>query len=748
MSSTRGPNDSAGHGFGTLPVFLAGISTILGAVLFLRFGYAVGHTGLLGALAIVALGHLVTIPTAFALSEIATNRKVEGGGEYFIISRSFGVRIGSAIGLSLYISQAISIAFYVIAFAEAFRGLTPHIEAWLGMPFDPRMISGPCAILLAVLMVTKGAALGVKALYAVVAVLTASLVLFFLGGPVAPADGSMNWTDHVADADPFFVVFAIVFPSFTGMTAGVGLSGDLAEPRKSIPRGTIAATVVGMLLYLLIAWKLSISASPELLANDQLVMGEIAYWGPIIPIGLGCATLSSAIGSFLVAPRTLQALARDGSFIPDRLNRTLERGVGNANEPRAATLATSIFVLLVIALGDIDFVARLISMFFMVTYGALCAISFLEHFAANPDYRPTFRAPWYLSLLGAFMCGVMMLLMDPVFAALSVATMTGFYSLSRFTRAGAGENSIVAIFLGVMSQTTRWMQIRLQRGKWTRHGRGWRPTIVAVNPRSLTDGHGAVQLLGWLCERYGIGTYLQIVPGELTAKSHADSQNLKDRLVEMTSRETPGIYVATIVSPSLRSAMPQVLQMPGVSGLENNTVLLDYGPGVDDELLDQLVDEAALAAATGKNVLFLRDNGTRFRARRNIDVWLTRHDDANAKLMVVLAYIIAGHNDWKRCEIRVFAALPGEELVAERRRFAQLCEQGRIPIAEHNIRFLPAKSSQDYQALVAEHSANADLVIVGMSQSSLSQQRKARLEHHAELAHVLFVLAQQDLDIQ
>ena len=112
-----------GHGFGTAPVFLASISTILGAILFLRFGYAVGNVGLLKTLAIIVLGHLVTIPTVLAVSEIATNRRVAGGGAYYIVSRSFGTSIGGTIGIALYISQAISIAFYMVAFAEAFEPL-------------------------------------------------------------------------------------------------------------------------------------------------------------------------------------------------------------------------------------------------------------------------------------------------------------------------------------------------------------------------------------------------------------------------------------------------------------------------------------------------------------------------------------------------------------------------------------------------------------------------------------------------
>ena len=156
-----------GYGFGTLPVFLAGISTILGAIMFLRFGYAVAHTGLLGMVGIILLGHLVTIPTALALAEIATNRKVEGGGEFFIISRSFGPTIGGVIGICLYLSQAISVAFYMIAFAEAFTWLEPVLANQLGIVFDPRFISIPALITLLGLVILRGADLGVKVLYVV-----------------------------------------------------------------------------------------------------------------------------------------------------------------------------------------------------------------------------------------------------------------------------------------------------------------------------------------------------------------------------------------------------------------------------------------------------------------------------------------------------------------------------------------------------------------------------------------------------
>ena len=168
-------------GFGTAPVFFTAISTILGAILFLRFGYAVGVIGFMGTMLVVLVGHMVTIPTALAISEIATNQRVEGGGEYFIISRSFGLNIGATIGIALYFSQAISVAFYIIAFTEAFEPFFLWMQENIWPNIPKQVISVPSLIGLSILMLRKGAGIGVKALYIVVAVLILSLVMFFMG---------------------------------------------------------------------------------------------------------------------------------------------------------------------------------------------------------------------------------------------------------------------------------------------------------------------------------------------------------------------------------------------------------------------------------------------------------------------------------------------------------------------------------------------------------------------------------------
>jgi len=213
--------------FGTAPVYFTAIATILGAILFLRFGFAVGTLGFWGVIGIILLGHLVTIPTALAISELATNKRVEGGGEYFIISRSFGMNIGATIGFALFISQAISVAFYIIAFTEAFEFLFKWISTRFEITLPRQLISIPAMIGLSVLILKKGAAVGMKTLYIVVAILLVSLLLFFLGSTeYSSANAFTLSTIEKGDMNQFFLVFAIIFPAFTGMTAGVGLSGD------------------------------------------------------------------------------------------------------------------------------------------------------------------------------------------------------------------------------------------------------------------------------------------------------------------------------------------------------------------------------------------------------------------------------------------------------------------------------------------------------------------------------------------
>jgi solute carrier family 12 sodium/potassium/chloride transporter 2 len=744
MSQTATRDSSTkGHGFGTSPVFLASVSTILGAVMFLRFGYAVGHAGLLGSLLIILLGHMVTVPTALAIAEIATNRRVEGGGEYFIISRSFGTTIGGAIGISLFMSQAISVAFYIIAFAEAFTPLSAWAEARWGMGWDPRFISLPAVFGLAALMISRGANIGVRALWVVVGILGISLVFFFMGSPVGGTTvESVSLFSGLEDSDSFFLVFAIVFPAFTGMTAGVGLSGDLANPRKSIPLGVLSATLTGLVVYIAVVAKLAISASPEELAADQLIMSKVALWGPIIPIGLAAATLSSALGSIMVAPRTLQALGGDEILPFRKANPVVAEGVGEANEPRNATIVTAVIAVITVAFGSVDMVARIVSMFFMVTYGALCAISFLEHFAARPSYRPSFRSKWYLSFWGAILCLLLMFQMDPLYALLAIVFMTILYRTIRATRKEEVDD-LSAIFHGVMTQLTRYMQIRLQKSP----PRDWRPSVIMITGRTF-DRFSPLRMLSWLCHRYGFGTYLHFIEGMLNRENIKESRTVLSRLIEGIEETDSAIYVDTIISPSMASALAQSLQVPGVSGMENNTILFEFSKHDDSTVMDEVLRGCALASAPRMNRLILRHGEHFFGNRKTIHLWLTWHDYRNANLMILLSYVLLGHPDWEGAEISIKAAFPFGEVGERTAELNQMISEGRLPIAAKNLQVIPTDDRVNFDALVENRSSTADLVILGFTEDRLKEKGADLLLRHPNLHDVLFVSAEETIFIE
>ncbi|MCB5260674.1 MAG: amino acid permease [Candidatus Cloacimonetes bacterium] len=729
----------SGHGFGTAPVFLAAISTILGAVMFLRFGYAVGNVGLAGSLLIVLIGHIITIPTGLAIAEIATNLKVRGGGEYYIISRSFGSTLGGTIGISLYLSQAISVAFYLIAFAEAFRPLFPYIANLTGYIPDARMISIPVAVILTLILSRKGASIGVGALMGIVVTLGISLVLIFTGKGLLSEGHSIGLFDTVENPHNFFKVFAIVFPAFTGMTAGVGLSGDLRDPRKSIPLGTLAATLTGLAVYILLVFKLSKSATPADLASDQFILSRISAWGPSVFIGLGAATLSSSLGSFLVAPRTLQALSSDKFFPSIGWNKFLSRGVGDSNEPVNATWITAAIVFVFLAMGDVDFVAQIISMFFMITYGTLCLISFLEHFAGNPSYRPTFKTKWYFSLVGALACFLMMFMMQPGYALASILVMSGIYMWLNKTK--KGERNLAMVFRGVLFQSTRKLQIAIQKRNAAPDMSNWRPSIVALTQYS-EDRVAVFNLLRWLSHHYGFGSYIHFIKGPLNLATNNESKKILQNLINQSQISSAGFYVDTIVAPTFKTAVAQIVQIPGITGMENNSILFNYYKDNKEEI-PPIIDGCYFTAVTGLNSLILRSGTRHFGFRSRIDIWLTSGDYRNANLMILLAYILIGHPEWRDCQIRVFDVVARGSVTASR--LEEQISSGRLPISRGNIQHIEKSPEEKLSDLMQGVSCDADLIILGLSLKKMRKDGGEYLMSFPCAQDMLFVRAGQKI---
>jgi len=694
--------------FGTAPVFFTAISTILGAILFLRFGFAVGTLGFWGVILIILLGHLVTIPTALAISEIATNKRVEGGGEYFIISRSFGLNIGATIGMALFFSQAISVAFYVIAFTEAFEYFFNFIFENYGFVLPRQIISLPVMLGLAILIIKKGANVGVKALYFVIGILFISLAMFFLGDTAHAANTSYSLADSkLRNPQSFFVVFAIIFPAFTGITAGVGLSGDLKNPSKSIPRGTILATIAGMIIYFFVVYKLASSASVEDLLNKQLIMGQIAIAGVIvIPLGLAASTFSSALGSFMVAPRTLQALALDRALPSKKINRWLAAVNPEDNEPTNASKVTAIIAFVFVAMGSVDAVASVISMFFMMTYGSLCLISFLNHFGSSPSYRPTFRSRWYISLVGFLVSIWVMFKINTLYAFIAISVMTLVYLyINHYHK---NRRGFASIFVNALFQLNRDLQVMLQKRRDKVTQQEWRPSAICISNKPIHTNK-AFELLNWISYKYGFGTYLHFIEDYYSKSTVAEADKKLHEIIETISNIDNFVFIDTIISPSYTSAISQSVQIPGVAGMENNMVIFEYDKE-NPENLKRVTENFALVNSGQFDICILACS----------EKPMNMHNDMSTE----------------------------ENIPSIKKELRELVLVGRLPINEKNVKVIIQPEGISPKTIIAEKSSKAGLTLIGLREEMIKHEKEELFDGYDDLGTILFVHSKNQKSIK
>ncbi len=734
-------------GLGAGPVFLTAISSILGAILFLRMGWATGTLGFYGVLGIIILGHLITVPTALAISELATNTRVEGGGEYFIISRSFGLKLGTTIGITLFLSQTISIAFYTIAFAEAFQPLFLWCQATWGITLPKQLVSVPTLLILAWIMLKKGTGSSIKLLYIVNGILLIVLLLFFFGKPLENVDFALNRGGNFGffNKEQFFILFAICFPAFTGMTAGVGLSGDLKDPGKSIPIGTMLATLTGFVVYIAVIWKFSISASQIDLIGDELIMSRIAFFGQVvIPIGLAASTSSSAIGSMMVAPRTLQAISMDKTIPFRRLNLFFARGKGENREPYNASLFAFAIALAFVIMGDVNTVAGIISMFFLITYGTLCLSSFLNHFGSPPSYRPRFRSKWYISLIGFLLSVWVMFMISPLYTILAYILIVLIYIFIEYHN--KDKKGVVNIFKGAIFQLNRRLQVYMQRNQSTLDQEEWRPAAVCISHHSL-DREKVLDLMRWISYQHGFGTYFHFIEGYYTHESYERSRTILEQLVYDNRKHKSALYIDTIISPSYTSAIAQIIQTPSISGMENNMIVFEYGLQKLHEL-KRILSNFELVKAGNFDVAIFAVSDHVIKYRQGIHVWVNDADDMNSNFMILLGYIIMAHPDWRKSHIRIFITSPTGDRDEVREKIKERIAAGRIPITFTNIEMVAISENQTLNEVVEERSKEAALVIIGFTDDVLEDENLEFFTGYQDIGDVLFVNSSSPKEIK
>lgn len=705
MAKKDATDDSQTRGFGTFGgVFTPCTLTILGVIMFLRFGQVVGQSGVLMALLIVLVAKSITTLTTLSLSAIATNTRVRGGGAYYLISRSLGVEFGGAIGVLFFSAQAISVALYVIGFTEALAGTFPALA--------PHFVSIASLInLVTFICVYIGAGWTIKVQYFILAILVASLASFYVGAAndFDPQLLATNLQPSFGDRESLFTMFALFFPAVTGIMAGANMSGDLANPSKSIPSGTLMAVFITGAVYLSMALMLGGSRTSEALINDNMVVRDIALWPILITAGVFAATLSSALGSMMGAPRILQAFARDEVF---KSLRFFAAGSGLTGEPRRATVLTFVIAQVCIVLGDLNAIAPIITMFFMITYGLLNLATFYEAVTQNPSYRPTFKySHWITSLLGAVSCLAVMFLINWLWATISILVIAFLHWFIRYREIKSRWGDLQS---GVIFERTRRSLLKLEEEVY--HPKNWRPIVMALSGTGWTRPH--IPIYGhWLTSGHGILTLGHVVPGKL--EDHAERrEKYEDTLRTFIAKEHLEAFPAVTCSENTAAGIESLVQCHGIGGLRPNTILLGWPS--DESKAESFGSNIRLLARMKRSVL-----AARFLAQREdegdvsdveehwrvpagtIDVWWRGMD--NGELMLLLAHLLHRNTSWRGNPIRVLRIVNNEQAQGEVRQ--HLIELGAAARIEFEPCVIVANGSP-YDTIQSA-SRSASIVILG-----------------------------------
>jgi hypothetical protein len=570
----------------------------------------------------------------------------------------------------------------------------------------------------------------IRAQYVIMGAIALSLLSLLFGSPLEGFDPTT--VAPVESPENFWIVFAVFFPAVTGIMAGVNLSGDLARPEKSIPKGTLYAVGAGYLIYMVVPFILVGRADPATLIEDPLLMRRISFWGDAILLGVWGATLSSAVGSIMGAPRVLQALARDG-VLPAPLQ-WLGRGSGDDDSPRAGTLFTLGLALIAVWYGDLNLIAPVLTMFFLTTYGVLNVTAGVERFLGSPSFRPTFRVHWAFSLLGAIGCVWVMMLIN--------ATATGIAAVF-----------VVAIFVWLERRglEATWGDVR--RGIWmalTRAGllrlrpesdaRNWRPHLLVLSGAPTNRWH-LIELASSLTQNRGLFTVATVVPRDQVSAGRR--QGLEGSIREYLAARGIQALVRVVPGEDPFDGGERLVEAYGLGALVPNTVLL--GSSDRAEVRPRYAQMITRFYGAQRNVIMVREGPEPSERRGRIDVWWGGLQ-GNGALMMILAYLLQTSLSWRQASVRLKMVMPNENArddamanigpVVERLRTGAELE---VIVSE----------GREFSQILRDSSSDADLVLLGMrapEEGADYGEYLEGLDHLTEgLPTTVFVLAAEEI---
>lgn len=710
--------ESRGYQFGWFKgVYTPSALTIFGVIMYLRFGWVLGNVGLPATLLIVLVANAIIILTALSLSALATNMKIAGGGAYFMISRSLGVEAGAAIGLPLFLAQTLGISFYVAGFSESLSTVLPHTS--------PAVI-GVITLLGITLLAYLSANLALKSQFLIMTVIALSLIAFFSGGPPSPIEpGELS----AAPARlPFWAVFAVFFPAVTGIEAGISMSGDLKNPARALPLGTLAACASGLLVYLAIPVVLALRVQdPDLLLVRPLIMRDIARWGDLILLGVWGASLSSAMGAMLGAPRTLQALSKD-QVAP----RLFGRGFGKNNIPRMATFFCFLIALAGILAGGLNVIGPILSMFFLTSYGFLNLSAGLETLIGNPSWRPRFRVHWALSLMGAVACLGAMLMIDAGATLVAVAVCTGLYAIMKRRRLRARWGDLRS---GIMMLAVRASILRLAH-KPT-HEKSWKPNLLVLSGLPTKRPH-LVAMADAIAQEKSLVTFAVVLPESTSVDRVRSAQEL---LHEHFKRQQIQALVKIVSASDTLSGCRELITYYGFGPLVPNTILL----GVT-EAQTRFTDYARLILLINRqqrNLVIVREperdpapqpgnNDPESVESGWIDVWW-RGKGPNASLMLTLAHLLSRTPEWADSSLRLNVMIQNaDERESTERYVGQYIREARL---DATPRIVVSEAGKQGLTVIREHSRDARLVFLGLRTPEADEDAERYGQYYEEMLH-------------
>ncbi|XP_040907723.1 solute carrier family 12 member 9 isoform X2 [Toxotes jaculatrix] len=544
-------------------VMVPTILSMFSIVLFLRTGFVVGHAGLLQGLLMVIVAYTIISLTILSICAISTNGAIQGGGAYYMISRSLGPEFGGSIGLMFFLAKVFACGEYVLGLVEAILdvfGSDPESSVSSGVRVLPQ---GYCSVAVRprdFIITHQGPGnqtLRYNVSYTGFSVTTLRNNL----GSGYSLDYSTNTVMS------FATVFAVMFTSCTGIMAGANMSGELKTPSVSIPKGTIVAVLYTFTVYVLLFILVSATCDRTLLIQDYGFFQRINIWPPFVTIGIFCASLSAAMCAMIGASRILHALALDHLFGLPLAPAAITSSSGN---PWVAVLYTWGLAQCVVFAGQLNAVAGLVTVFYLLAYAAVDLACLALEWASAPNFRPTFQLfSWHTCLLGILSCVVMMFVINPVYSSGSIVLLL---LLLLFLHYRSPTSS-----WGYISQALIFHQVRkylLMLDVRKEHVKFWRPQVLLMvaNPRS------SCQLILFVNQLKKGGLYVlgHVQLGDLDTLPSDPVQQQYNFWLSLVDKLGVKAFVDLTLSPTVRQGTQHLLRITGLGGMKPNTLILGF----------------------------------------------------------------------------------------------------------------------------------------------------------------------------